>query len=261
MLVNVARTYLPLPQWVGLISDLAPITIPLTAAYTVVRHQALNLGYFANRLLFLGMLATIVTLLIWTLDLLVSRHLANTRVEISIYLALALGAGSLIQTSRVRVVRAIDRVLFRQRYSAAVTLDRIRSIALFEGSVGAERVAVEIAQGLDLASLALFRRSADGGFVREAAAGWANGTAWHLLPTDELARSLHGGGRQILLARETFDDVALPTASARPSVALPLKRAGRIEGAVLIGTRTSGAPLDRDEARGIADIFTQLVPV
>jgi hypothetical protein len=246
MLVNVARTYLPLPQWVGLISDLAPITIPLTAAYTVVRHQALNLGYFANRLLFLGMLATIVTLLIWTLDLLVSRHLANTRVEISIYLALALGAGSLIQTSRVRVVRAIDRVLFRQRYSAAVTLDRIRSIALFEGSVGAERVAVEIAQGLDLASLALFRRS---------------GTAWHLLPTDELARSLHGGGRQILLARETFDDVALPTASARPSVALPLKRAGRIEGAVLIGTRTSGAPLDRDEARGIADIFTQLVPV
>jgi hypothetical protein len=221
-----------------------------------VRHHALNLGFVANRVLFFGLLTTLAGTLVWTLDLLISRHLANSRAEIALYLGLALAAGGGFQAFRSHFVRAIDRVFFRQRYSGAMKLDRIRAAAL-EGSLAIEHVAAEIAEGFDLASLAVFRRSTDGGFVREAAVGWPIGTAWHLLPTDELTRSLKTDERQVRLAAHTSADILLPAASARPTIALPLKRGGRVEGVVLIGQRARKTLLDREEVLCITALFTQ----
>jgi hypothetical protein len=257
--VDMAAEYLALPTlWFTLLTDTLPIVVPICAAYAIVRHHALNLGFVANRILLFGLLAIFCTTAFLTIDFGISAGIASPRASFGICMALALAAGLGIQASYRRLVVAIDRIFFRQRYSAAMTRERIQATVARDGSIAHEQTAAELAHGLDLSSIALFRRSADGGFIRETAVGWPTGTAWHLLPTDELARSLHSAQRQIRLNKELFADVPLPAATARPTIALPLKRAGRIEGAILIGQRASDAFLDRDEARGIAELFTEV---
>ena len=140
-----------------------------------------------------------------------------------------------------------------------VRRDRIRESVGRAAAATHEAVAAEVAEALDLASVAVFRRAEDGGFVRQAASGWAEGTAWHLLPDDALARMLVSGTKVVALPEFDAQGVTLPIAAARPLAAIPVRRRGRVEGAILVGPHRNGSGVDRDEMHGLAALFNDVL--
>ena len=119
-----------------------------------------------------------------------------------------------------------------------------------------------MAATLRLASVAVFERASDGGFVRNAAYGWPDGTAWHPLPGEGLTHSLvNDGATVIALSEHLSGDCAFPAAQARPRVALTIRRGGRVERAVFVGHYADGAQLDSDAIRSMHGVFDDALVV
>jgi hypothetical protein len=246
------------PDWMDYPLLFTSAAFPLSVAYAVVRHRAFALGFVANRVLVYGFFGAAIGVLFAALDWILSTKLALTSLWIGIDLAAALGLGMVLQAQHNRAVRTIDRFFLPQRHAVAVSLDRIRDAMQSELREPDENLASDVAGALDLTSVAFFRRVRDGGFVRQSACGWPDGSAWHVLPSDTLCRTLNDSKIVTLLHVETLE-FAVPGAAARPALAIALRRRGLVEGAVLVGPRTTGAVLDDDEARGVAEIFGTLV--
>lgn len=161
--------------------------------------------------------------------------------------------GMAFQARRSGVIRFVDRIFLPHRYESGEALDRIRET--LRGTNDAKRVTSEVSAALGLASVAVFERTSDGGFLRDAAYGWPHGTAWHLLSGETLTRSLDEAATIVALPDGLPDDCAFPRAHARPRVALTLRRGGRVERAVLVGPYGDGASLDRDAILSLHGVF------
>lgn len=228
------------------------LALPASVAYSLIRHRSFGLGYLTNRTLVFSSLTIAVasTFLIgvWA----TSTQLPST-IGIGTAMFVALLAGMFFQAHRRRAIRFVDRIFLPQRYEAGVSLDRIRET--LRGTNDAKRVAGEVARTLGLASVAVFERTSDGGFVRNAANGWPDGTAWHLLPGERLTRSLARGAAIVNLPDELPADCAFPSAHACPRIALTIRRGGRVERAIFVGPYRDGARLDRDAILSMHSVF------
>jgi hypothetical protein len=244
-----------LSAWFDFGDDLVMLAFPLSVAYAVIRHRAFGLGYLANRILvsgafFVGIVSTIV-ISIWT-----ASHATST-FGVGFAMFVALLVGMTLRSSPAIVVRFVDRVFLRHRYEAAVSLDALRDA--LRGSNDPKRLTDEVATTLGLASLAVFTRVADGGFVRNAAFGWPPGSAWHLLPEEALTRTLDDDGSAIIRVPDDEDDLALPIDDARPRFALAVRRGERVERAIFVGPQRNGASLDRDAMRSLHGVFDEAI--
>jgi hypothetical protein len=244
--------------WADFAQLVLMLALPASVAYSVIRHRSFGLGYLTNRTLVFASLTIAVasTFLIgvWA----TSTQLPST-FGVGTAMFVALLAGMTFQANRGRAILFVDRIFLPQRYEAGLTLDRIRE--KLRGTNDAKRVAGEVAETLGLASVAVFERTSDGGFVRNAANGWPDGTAWHLLPGDRLTRSLARGAAVVKLPDELSADCALPGAPARPRVALTIRRGGRVERAILVGPYRDGARLDRDAILSMHGVFDDALVV
>jgi hypothetical protein len=230
--------------------------LPVSVFHAVIRHRAFGLGYLANRTLVYGAFAIVAAATVVIGVFTASAQLTST-VGVGCAMFVALLVGMRLQASRTVVVRLVDRVFLRRRYEASVALDRIRDA--LRGSNDARRITDEIASTLELTSLAVFSRVADGGFVRKAAVGWPPGSAWHLLPQESLTQFLDDGATIAPIPDDSDDEPVLPAADARPRFALALRRGERVERAVLVGSLRNGTMLDRDAMRSLRDIFDETV--
>jgi hypothetical protein len=237
---------------------LVMLAMPASVAYSVIRYRTFGLGFLANRALVFAALtiavASTFVIAVWA----TSTELPST-LGIGGAMFVALLAGMMFQAQHGRAIRIVDRIFLPHRYEAGVLLDRIRE--RLRGSNDAKRVAGEVAETLGLASVAVFERTLDGGFVRNVACGWPDGAAWHLLPGEALTHSLDGGPPVITLPDELIADYAFPTAHARPRVALTIRRGGRVERAVFVGPYQDGARLDRDAIRSVHGLFDDALAV
>jgi hypothetical protein len=241
--------------WCTFAQRLFMLAFPASIMYAVLRHRAFGLGYLANLFLVYGTYAVAVgsTIVVgvWTVS-----NVTSTAVGIGIAMFVALLAGMTLRSSHGSVVRFVDRVFLRHRYEAALSLDALRDT--LRGSSDARHLTDEVATTLGLASLAIFSRTADGGFVRKAAFGWPPGSAWHLLPEERLTRTLDDDGAAIVRVPDDRDDEpALPADDARPQFALAVRRGDRIEQAILVGPQRNGASLDRDAMRSLRGVFEE----
>jgi hypothetical protein len=239
------------------LNTLGLASFPLFVAYAIVWRRAFAVGFITNRVLVYGFFAATFGMLFGFVDWLVSSELTYGSLGIGLALGAAFAAGLLMQSQFRRAIRLVDRIFLPRRYAAGVELDHIRE-ALRSGvrSVD-ERIASDVAAALGLASVAVFGRISDGGFVREVSCGWPDGAAWHMLPQDDLCRKLARGRGLVRLTENDAHDISLPAAAARPLMAISVRRAGRIERAILIGSRRSGTALDGDEMRGLAAVFAE----
>jgi hypothetical protein len=239
-------------NWAAFGGELLMLTFPASVAYAVVRHRAFGLGFLANRILvsgafFIGIVSTIVVS-VWT-----ASHATST-LGLGFAMFVALLVGMNLRSSPAIVGRFVDRVFLRRRYETLASLDTIRHT--LRSSDDPKRLTEEIATTLGLASLAVFSRTGDGGFVRNAAFGWPAGSAWHLLPEEPLTRTLDGGGTAIVrVPDERDDELALPADDARPQFALAVRRGDRVERAIFVGPQRNGASLDRDAMRSLQGVF------
>jgi hypothetical protein len=222
------------------------------------RLSAFGAGFVANR----AIVAVFLTLVFVATLAIADRMLAagwSSQMDVAIAVASALAAGALFQANYRRYVRIVDRLFLPRRYAASVALDRIAASVRRRESHTAERIAVDVAEALGLASVAIFARTADDGFVRRAAYGWPAESAWHLLPGEALTRALDGRARLVSLAGESDFDGALPSGTARPCVAVTLRRRGRVRSAILLGPDRNGGRPDIDTVRGLAAILREVV--
>ncbi len=184
-------------SWLSLIPALE-VAIPLTVAYAVIRHQALNVGFVANRTLVYGLFLCAGLTAFTLLDLLATKRFAHNQFEVGLDVAVALAIGLSFQVVHPRAIRLIDRVFLPERYHAAIKLAKLRTtLGHIRNEDGApNRVVGVLTTELALSSLALFKKMPDGGFVRFAAAGWPKGSSWHIFAEDPLAQSF-GSSRRV----------------------------------------------------------------
>ncbi len=238
------------------VNTLGLASFPLCVGYAIVWHRAFALGFITNRVLVYGFFAATLGMLFGFVDWLVSTQLTYGSLGVGIALGAAFAAGLLMQSQYRRAIRLVDRIFLPQRYAAGVELERIREAVRSGVKHTDERVASDVAEALGLASVAVFGRTNDGGFVREVSCGWSDAAAWHVLPNDDLCRKLSRGPGLVRLTESDARDMSLPAAAARPQLAIAVRRRGRIERAILIGSRRSGTTtLDGDEVRGLTAVF------
>ena len=249
------------PAWLTLVPK-RKVGIPLTVAYAVIRHQALNAGFIANRTLVYGLFLCAGFAAFALLDLLATKRFAHNQFEIGLDLAIALAVGLSFQFIHPRTIRLIDRVFLPDRYHTAIALDQLRSTLLrLRGQSDAPNRAVEaVAKELMLSSLAIFKKVADGGFVRLASAGWPKGSAWHLFAGDPVAQSFGSSRRVRVVAEAAAEELKMPLA-ARPSAGMSLSPQTTGESLLLVGVHANGRRPDRDEVRGIASLLREFMAI
>ena len=232
-------------------------SFPLCVAYAIVWHRAFGMGFITNRVLVYGFFASTIGVLFGIVDWLVSAELTYRNFGFGFALGAAFAAGLLVPSQYRQAIRLVDRFLLPERYAARVALDRIREAVRSGTRRTGDRLALDVAEALGLASVAVFARTSDGGFMREVSCGWSEGVVWHVLPHDDLCRKLTGGRGFVRLTESDARDIALPAAAARPQIAIAVRRGGRIERAILVGSRRSGTALDGDVLRGLAALFAE----
>ncbi len=244
--------------WLPLVPALQ-VALPLTVAYAVIRHHALNVGFVANRTIVYGLFLCAGFAAFALLDLLATKKFANNEFEIGLDVAIALVMGLSFQFVHPRAIRLIDRIFLPQRYHAAIAMDKLRnSLRLFRNQDGGPNRAVEaVAKELMLSSLAIFKKVPDGGFVRLAAAGWPKGSAWHIFAEDPLLQSF-GSSRRVRFIDETSTErLKVPMEPGRPSAGMSLSPQTADESLLLVGAHANGRRPDRDEVSGIASLLRE----
>ena len=247
------------PDWLPLLSALE-IAIPLSVAYAVMRHRALNIGFIANRTLVYGLFLCAGFAAFAVLDLLVTEKFAHNQFEIGLDVAIALGIGLSFQFVHPRAIRLIDRVFLPERYHAAIALDKLRAtLGLIRNQEDAPNRAVSaVTKDLALSSLALFKKMPDGGFVRFAAVGWPKGSAWHIFAEDPLVQSFGSHRRIRLIDDAAAERLKVSLEPGRPSVGLSLSPRTASESLLLVGAHASGRRPDGDEMRSIASLLHEV---
>jgi hypothetical protein len=254
---NLAAGY---PSWLAII-PLFEVALPLTVAYAVIRHHALNVGLVANRTLVYGLFACAGFAAFALLDLLATKRFARNQFEIGLDVAIALAIGLSFQFVHPRTIRLIDRVFLPERYHSAIALEKLRnSLSLIRGLENAPNRAVEtVAKELMLSSLAVFKKLSDGGFVRFAAAGWPKDSAWHIFAGDQLVQSFGSSTRVRSIDAAATEQLRIPLERDRPSAVVSLSPQTAGESLLLIGVHINGRRPDRDEVRGIASLLHEFV--
>ncbi|MGA8099677.1 MAG: hypothetical protein WB810_13570, partial [Candidatus Cybelea sp.] len=247
------------PAWLLFIPAFQ-VAIPLTVAYAVVRHRAFDAGLIANRTLVYGVFLCGGFAAFALLDVLVTKRFANNQFEVGLDIALALAIGVTLQFVHPRAIRLIDRIFLPERYQAAVRLDKLRSTLGLRGNGASPNRAIEtVAQELLLASLAVFKKAPDGGFVRYAAAGWPKGTAWHIFAGDPLLQSFGARARVGPINEENTLQFNVPAEPGRPAVGISLSPQTAAGSLILVGVHLNGRRPDYDEVRGIASLLREFV--
>ncbi len=250
------------PDWLPLVSALE-VAIPLTVAYAVMRHRALNIGFVANRTLVYGLFLCVGFAAFTVLDLLATKRFAHNQFEIGLDIAVALAIGLSFEFVHPRAIRLIDRVFLPERYRAAIALDKLRAtLGLIRNQNDAANHAVKaVTQELALSSLAIFKKTPDGGFVRFAAAGWPKGSTWHIFAGDPLVQSFGSSRRVKLIDKGATEQLKIPLEPGRPSVGMSLSPQTPGESLLLVGAHVSGRRPDGDEVRGVASLLREFVTI
>lgn len=232
------------------------IVMPLSVAYAIVRHHAFQAGVVANRALVYSLFLSALFCLIALSDWVVTQNVANSQMKIGLLVAVAVAFGFFLPALHRQAVRLIDRVFFRQRYETTLALEKLQASIEAPGAPRRpmDSVARDIAAALGVSSLAFFKRSADGGFIRYADAGWEKRSRWHILPEDELFQSLDLSRLIVYLPQKLVQAPQFPSDSRKPIVALAVSEKRKVEQLVLVGTMLRGDEVDHDSLRILASL-------
>jgi hypothetical protein len=212
-----------------------------------------DVRFIASRTLAFGLVAAALTLVVIGIDSLFSTRLPASRVQASFYAGLAVLVGFFLNATYRSVGKRIDFLFFRQWYRTQEQAAAISDTMLLASDKTDlyEPLTARLAEVFSLASVALFERSEDGGFVRVAAWGWPGGTIWHILPDNPLVARAGGCVTSLEVEALQCHEGDVPTGAALPVVMLPIVFAKRVFAILLCGSHNVGTALHRDELRSI----------
>lgn len=242
--------------WYISVFELLNVVLPITVLYAVLRHRVIDVRFVVSRSLAVGVVVAAVALIVVGIDWLFSTRLPNSRLEAAAYVGVALLVGFSLNAARLWIGKTIDFVFFRPWYRtrerAQALADALRRAA-FKSDLY-EPLTAGVAESFSLASVALFERVEDGGFVRAAARGWPAGTIWHILPDDPLVLRAGRSSHMADLDVVQWHELDLPPGVARPIAMLPIVAGKMVPAMLLCSAHVNGAAIDPDELRAIRSL-------
>jgi hypothetical protein len=220
------------------------------------QHRSVDTKVVVTRSLVYVILVSSIAALFAGINWLMTKTQVETRLEIAVDIVTALLIGFSLKAVQQRLGAAINSLLFRERRRGDTECENIMA-ALYSAKSRAQRMRLLVAaptNAFALASAAIFERTDDGGFMREAAVGWPVGTTWHLLPGDPLIRTVIRMRDAPRLGEDVLSDHDLPTGPAQPAIGLSLRVGGQTEALLFYGAHKSGAMLDPDEVGALQKI-------
>ncbi len=254
---------LPPNPALGDLLNLPYVGAPLAVAYTVFHHRVIDIRFVLSRAIVLGILAGTASIVIAAADWLTSMQLPNSHLEMAIYVGLALLAGTSLNAGWKYLRKMIDAISFKH-------LQRVQELAAIVARTGHgsgstaelfDPLTRGAAEALSLASVALFERVEDGGYVRVASFGWPRGTLWHILPDHPLNNDMVSVRRPKPIDAARCGDERLPSGLACPTMQVPILVGRTIVAVLLFGAHENGAALDPDELRFICIMAADSAPL
>jgi len=241
------------PKWFIGAVEVLYLALPLAVAYAVIRHRVIDVRFVLSRSLAAGVIIGMIALMVFGIEWLFSARLPNSRLEGAAYVGIVLVVGFSLNAAWRWTRRTVDLVFFPRRYraqeEAETVADALRRAATKSDLY--DPLTAGIAHAFSLASVALFERVEDGGFLRVAAHGWPAGTIWHILPDDPLVTRVSQGRRFVDLDVTQWHEQNLPMGVAHPTAMLPVGAGKVVPALLLCGAHDDGAGLDPDELRTI----------
>ena len=240
-------------QYVGLIAVQA--VVPLTAAYALFRKRVVDLNFVISRTLVYGTLTALLVIVFSTLDAVLAKAFAESRVSLTIDIAVALLLGFTLNSAHRQIDGVIDRVLFRERHRAEMQLKRSAAgvvHATDEAAITDAVVRLPV-HALKLGGSAAYAWS-DGAFARTAADGQLAGLPAVLDANDPLPLALRAELQPVRTDSVPLTAVRSAHVSTEPVVAIPISMRGELNGFTVYAAHTSGADIDPDEESALVSL-------
>ncbi len=264
-----------LPEWFVLSALSIMLLFPVTLAYVIVVHRAMDVRVVIRQ----GLQYALAKRGIWVLQILLTATVLFTGVKFSrshhlslpneiSTISLLLGAVLLLRRGALRLRQWIDRRFFRDAYNAEQILealsDEVRSIV--ERRPLLERVATRIAESLHIPRVAVLLE--EGGAYRPAfALGFPAGLVAGLPDSGATVRRLkqEAGPDHVYFDDEDSwvnksalsEDERRNLASLHPQLLLPLITKQNLLGIISLGEKRSEAPYSSTDIRLLKSVATQ----
>lgn len=234
------------------------IIIPLTVGYAVLRHRVLDISFVISRALVYGTLTSLIVVIFALIDWFFVRKLVATNVGLIAEIITAIGLGFWLDSLHNRIDILIDRVFFKHRYRAELTLARIATALPHATSASAvdDLLVSQPVGALDLASAALFTRAVDGSYTRGKSIGWPDDSTGRLGPDDAIVLHVRSHLQAFRVSEIHWRRDDLPSAAAYPALALSVVVRNEVGAIAFYGAHKNGTDLDPNENH----IISRLAP-
>jgi hypothetical protein len=239
------------------LANLAPLALPGSVAYALMRTRAIDPSFVINRAAVLAVAGACIAAVVGSVDWATRQALTSSGVSLAVNAGVSILLGYALATLRGTFERGVDRVLFRHRYAAAEYVRRLgRSLLVAHDASVVERALVDDAPGaMSLASAALFRFDrGTGTFRRGASFGWSAADVMQLSPDDALVRFLRSEQQAVNATDARWQQTDVPSGAGRPILAVPLLSSDEVMAFVLYGAHTNRSGIDIDERQTLAQL-------
>jgi len=228
--------------------------VPITVAYAVIHHHVIDVSFVVSRAVVYTALTAVFVAIFALIDFEIGQQISTTGIAQAMQVVVSIGLAFWLNAMLNRINNFVDSKLFRRRHLAEKQLSRIaRALPHAQSPEAVDRMLVdEPVAALDLASAALFKTAEDGRAVLERHRGWPETCPSSLDADDSLVLQLTADQTPLDLREIRWHRLDLPTATARPLLALPVTVRRRLAAIVLYSGHVGGEALDPTEQRFVS---------
>jgi len=258
IVLDVGLRLLHVPGFRGSLFDvllaLSPVTLPVSVAYAVLKQRVIDVRFAINRALVFGAFTSILVIVFSFAEFLITKLEAGRLAE-HLELIAAIVVGFTFNLAHHRIEGYFERIFFRAQHEAAARLRRVASaIPHAEDATTVDALLTrEPLEAFDLASATVYRRDADGDFLRVAGIGW-EGAPETASFADPLIAFLASESGPLDLDPRNWPALANVPDADRPLVAVPIALRNVVMGFACYGSQKSGEAFDPEERRLLAEL-------
>ena len=237
------------PIWLLNLAQTSQIFVAVTVAYAIIRHRVFDVRFFIGRAVVYGILTTGVVATLALIDFAASKVLSGTGLATIGEAGLAVIVGLSLNGLHKRIETLVDTTLFRSRIHAERRLRRVSRglghATTLEAIAGI--VVHEPVTALHLSSAAIFNRDERGDYIRDVAVGWESAILIAVDRDDPLVLQLLASDEPVPMSDYTLAPGMLPSATLKPSFAMPMRVRANLEAIVFYGPHESQEEIDPQE--------------
>lgn len=205
----------------------------LALAYATLRHKLVPTTFAISRTVVFAIVAALIVGIFAVVEHAVAALAMGKNAGLAVHLGVPLVLGILVHRIHGKVEHWVERLFFRKQYDAEALLDRLVQESAYIEHPGPliARTLQDVSSALHAPRVALYWHGHDGGYRRR---GQTSEGAWpkHVDVDDPVFVSLRAG--------KPWAELESPRSPLGiGGIAFPMRVAGRLQGAIICGDRTS----------------------